>query len=400
MHMAVIPVTNESVRKIKVTPTKPDVVIFDGSLHGFGARVRLRKDGSVSRRFLFQYKAHGKHYRIDCGSLNERPATEARAKAQEYADAVRAGKNPALDKHTQQTKEVLTLGAAIRDYLAGPGAKLKGLAQTKAYLENSWRGLHVLPLASITRAHVSQVVENIEKKSGPSAANRARTALSAVYTKLAMRRDASLTNPVDGSYLAIEAEERDRALTDQELATVWLGLPNSDFGNIVRLCLLTGCRRNEIGGLKWSEVDLDKRTITLPKERTKNKRRHEVPLTNEAVTILQSQLRRPTDNVFGAGAGGFSNWNNAKRSLDKTVLIAHWTIHDTRRTVRTGLGKLGTPPHICEAVINHMPPKLLRTYDTNKYEAEKRRALEAWESHLLVCVAQATGGNVTALRKA
>ena len=76
-----------------------------------------------------------------------------------------------------------------------------------------------------------------------------------------------------------------------------------------------------------------------------------------------------------------------------------WTVHDLRRTVRTGLGELGVQPHIAEAVINHVPPKLIRTYDRNTYAAEKRDALDKWAAHLKVAVAQATGANVTALEK-
>jgi len=76
-----------------------------------------------------------------------------------------------------------------------------------------------------------------------------------------------------------------------------------------------------------------------------------------------------------------------------------WTLHDLRRTVRTGLGKLGIAPHVAEAVLNHLPPKLIRTYDRNKYESEKRVALDQWATHLKTIVAQATGANVTPLRK-
>jgi len=76
-----------------------------------------------------------------------------------------------------------------------------------------------------------------------------------------------------------------------------------------------------------------------------------------------------------------------------------WTLHDLRRTVRTGLGKLGVQPHIAEAVLNHLPPKLIRTYDRNTYAAEKREALDKWAAHLKVAIAQATGANVTAIRK-
>ena len=76
-----------------------------------------------------------------------------------------------------------------------------------------------------------------------------------------------------------------------------------------------------------------------------------------------------------------------------------WVVHDLRRAVRTGIDQLGTPPHICEAVLNHLPPKLVRTYNLNTYENEKRKALSAWAHHLKTIVAQATGANVAALKR-
>jgi hypothetical protein len=82
----------------------------------------------------------------------------------------------------------------------------------------------------------------------------------------------------------------------------------------------------------------------------------------------------------------------------RTKLKEPWILHDLRRTVRTGLGKLGVQPHIAEAVLNHLPPKLIRTYDRNTYAAEKKAALDQWASHLKTIVAQATGANVTPLR--
>jgi integrase len=115
--------------------------------------------------------------------------------------------------------------------------------------------------------------------------------------------------------------------------------------------------------------------------------------------ILQDIMRRGNrDHVFGIAraSGGFSGWSAAKRRLDKAVGFKDWRLHDLRRTVRTGLGKLGVQPHVAEAVLNHLPPKLIRTYDRNTYAAEKRDALDKWASHLKVVIAQATGANVTA----
>jgi integrase len=154
--------------------------------------------------------------------------------------------------------------------------------------------------------------------------------------------------------------------------------------------------------LTWSEIDLAARTITIAKERTKNGIEHSVPLPDAALSILQGIMRRgDRDYVFGiARDGGFSGWSKSKIALDKAVALKEdWRLHDLRRTVRTGLGKLGVQPHVAEAVLNHLPPKLIRTYDRNTYAAEKRDALDEWAAHLKTVIAQATGTNVTVLRK-
>ena len=126
-----------------------------------------------------------------------------------------------------------------------------------------------------------------------------------------------------------------------------------------------------------------------------------MPLGDGALSILQGITRRgDRDFVFGVRGGGFSDWSRSKTALDKAVALKEdWRLHDLRRTVRTGLGKLGVQPHVAEAVLNHLPPKLIRTYDRNTYAAEKRDALDKWATHLKTIVAQANGANVTALRK-
>jgi hypothetical protein len=118
------------------------------------------------------------------------------------------------------------------------------------------------------------------------------------------------------------------------------------------------------------------------------------------MSILAGIARRDGyEHVFGRTlAAGFSGWSSAKAEFDSLVKLDDWVVHDLRRTVRTGIDKLGILPHICEAVLNHLPPKLVRTYNQNTYEAEKRKALDAWAHHLKTIVAQATGANVTALK--
>jgi integrase len=207
-------------------------------------------------------------------------------------------------------------------------------------------------------------------------------------------------NPVIGTNKRDENDPRERSLSDGEAAKVWLAAPENDYGRLVKLILLTGCRRTELGDLKWSEVDLEGRTITLPKSRTKNGQQHVVPLSGSAMEILAAVGDRDREYVFGRTEhAGYSGWSKSKAELDEAVKLEPWTLHDLRRTTRTGLGKLGVAPHIAEAVLNHLPPKLVRTYDTHTYEAEKRNALDRWATHLKTIVAQASGANVTALKK-
>jgi integrase len=105
-------------------------------------------------------------------------------------------------------------------------------------------------------------------------------------------------------------------------------------------------------------IDLDTGTITLPGPRVKNRRGHVLHLPKIALDILRSVPRRAgTDFVFDTGGGGFRSWgiNTAKlRERMATVkTIPRWTLHDLRRTMRTGLGRLGVEPHIAELVIGH-----------------------------------------------
>jgi integrase len=256
-------------------------------------------------------------------------------------------------------------------------------------------------LSGIARADIATQLNTITKDRGPVAANRARSTLSTVF-RWAIGEGLCDANPVLGTNKREENGPRERALSDEEAAALWIATEDDHFGRIVRLLMLTGCRRDEIGSLQWSEIDINARKITLPKERTKNGREHIVPLTDSALEILAVMPRiEGRDYVFGLSGGGFSNWSQAKRELEKTIKLKPWTLHDLRRTVRTGLGMLGIAPHIAEAVLNHLPAKLIRTYDRNKYEPEKRDALDRWANHLAVAVAvaQANGANITKLER-
>jgi integrase len=379
---------------------KSEHIEFDETMPGFGLRIRVG-DKREHRTFIAQYKIGSKHRRITLGNVAKVALDDARKRATIIFGKVADGKDPANEKAEKRLLASHTLGAKIADYLAAKQASMKprSYSETKRHLENHWKPLHGLALASIGRANVAAQVSTIAKDSGPVAANRSRASLSAFF-RWAIGEGLCDHNPVAGTNKQEENGERKRSLSDAEAAAVWLAAPENDYGRIAQLILLTGCRRDEIGSLQWPEIDLKEKTIALPAERTKNKQPHLVPLSDMAVAVLKQIPRRATrEFVFGAGKGGYSGWSKSKAEIDKAAKLKDaWTLHDLRRTVRTGLGKLGIQPHVAEAALNHLPPKLIRTYDRNTYAAEKRDALDKWAAHLKVAVAQATGANVTALR--
>lgn len=393
-------ITEDTARSFKPADPKADQIRFDGKFPGFGLRIRRGEHGREFRSFVFQYKIGNKHRRMNCGKVGKVTAAAAREAAERHAARIVNGEDPANERAVARKEASYTLGAKITEYLEvkKPVMRPRSYNGTKYHLNTQWKPLHGLAIASIGRANVAAETSAIAKRGGPVTANRARASLSAFF-RWAIGEGLCDSNPVAGTNKQEENGPRERALTDAEAAQVYLACDDSEYGRIVRLLMLTGCRRDEIGSLEWSELDLKAKTITLPPARTKNKTEHVIPLTDRAIEILKAVPERERKHVFGRGKGGYSGWSKSKSEFPAKFKTP-WTLHDIRRTVRTGMGKLGVAPHVAEAVLNHLPAKLIRTYDRNTYAAEKRAALETWANHLAVAVAKANGANVTALRKA
>src|SRR5262249_44408771 len=153
-----------------------------------------------------------------------------------------------------------------------------------------------------TRQLVAQRLAAIRQESSDTTAGRARAQLSAFYVRMVQEGIAE-QNVVLGTKGQAERPERDRVLDNDELKALWNACGDDDYGRIIKLLMLTGCRKTEIGDLKWSEIDIGKATITLPAERTKNGREHVVPLSALALDIINSIHRRvDRDPVFGERA--------------------------------------------------------------------------------------------------
>ena len=382
--------TRASVQALSLPPSKGELIVFDDEIPGFG--LRLRAGGS--RKWIVQYKVGAKHRRFTFGSVAELDAGKARERARDLLAEVRVGRDPAGVKLEARARADETLGAIVERHLKRQEGRLRprSYLETQRYLRAHWKPLHGLALAKVSRATVAQRLASIAENSGPTAADRARAALSSLFT-WAMREGLAETNPVIATNRTSEAKSRDRVLTDAELAAIWKTLPDDQYGAIVRLLILTGQRREEIGGLRWSEIQVGK--IALPGERTKNHRPHDVPLTDKAAAVISGCRRRDDrDLIFGEGEGPYQGWSKSKAALDKAIAekaadngpVAPWRLHDIRRTVATRMAELGVQPHIVEAALNHVSGHkagVAGVYNRAVYAAEKRTALELWTNQVL-----------------
>ena len=184
------------------------------------------------------------------------------------------------------------------------------------------------------------------------------------------------------------------------------------YGAIVKLLILTGARRDEVASLRWSEIDLDAAMITLPPERTKNRREQQIPLAPAALAILQAQPHRlqpdgsPRDLVFGTSNRGFSDWSGAKADLSARLKkpIEDWRLHDVRRSMSTSMHeRLGVMPHVVEACLGHVSGHLAGVagvYNKASYADLKRIALEKWAAHVEALVTgKRAAGSIVKLRR-
>jgi integrase len=138
---------------------------------------------------------------------------------------------------------------------------------------------------------------------------------------------------------------------------------------------------NEIGRMTWQEIDFDRKLWTLPAERAKNGRALTLPLSNQALTILEAQPRGESDFVFAIDGTPVANWSRIKQRLDELAGLPPFVIHDLRRSVVTGLARIGVDLPVIERIVNHASGSfrgIVSTYQKYSFEPEMRKALDHW----------------------
>jgi integrase len=363
---------------------------WDTGLRGFGYLCRRNASGAIRKSFIIQYRnAEGRQRKLKLGDANKLNVDQARKKAERCFAEILLGIDPQGVKEQERIEAArLTFAQAVEKYLAAKATELRptSLKLASLYLQNPrYFPLAKKPLHKIERADVAAHLDRINSESGAPTASRARAHISALFT-WCLRRGHCNENPVIATEEPKGSDARERVLSGDELKAVWNACGDDDYGRIVRLLILTGCRREEIGGLKWSEVDLKAGTITIPAGRSKNHREHVLTLPSVALDILRSCPRREgREHVFGTRGEGFVTWTYGKRALLKTSKTSGWRLHDLRHTVSTGMHELGVEPHHVEAILNHVSGHkegVAGRYNHAQYRAQMAQALARWADHV------------------
>jgi integrase len=361
---------------------KSEAIHFDDELKGFGLRLR----GSGNHVWVCQYQIGAQQRRLTLGSVHLFSPEEARRWAKEQLAKARLGTDPQAAKRLAKAAAKVTLAAIAENYLKAKQSELRptSFTELQRYLTQHWKPLGKMPIDKIGRKDVAACLTSIKQNSGDVAAARARSALSSMFA-WAIGEGIAEANPVTGTNAPAAPQPRERVLSDAELVEVWNACQPDDYGRVIRLLIVTGQRRGEVGGMRWSELNPDG-TWTIPGSRTKNKRSHTLPLPRLAWQIIKEvHPRLDVDHLFGRGVNGLGGWSRSFEAMRERMRpLPDWHVHDLRRSVATRMSDLKVPPHIVEQVLNHQTFKrgVTGTYIHSAYATEVRNALAIWADHL------------------
>jgi integrase len=420
--------TQAAVDKLRA-PSSGRAEYWDSQLPGFGLRIsasppgRIEKDGR--RTWQVMYRVKGKLVRETLGTVAVIPKIdEARARARESMQAAQSGVNPVEARRTKavdvakeaQTKEAETFGAVAARYLkeyVEKNTRPATIKETRRIIERDVKPRWgTTPIREISRREVNALLDEIADRGALVQANRTLARLKTLFS-WALDEDLIEGDPTARVRGRIKETARDRALSDHEIRLFWAGCDRLGwpFGPMFKLLLLTAQRRDELGTMEWRELDLAARRWTIPRQKAKNDRAHEVHLPEFALGIIDQLPRISQARPDGRGSEWspylfttngtrpVSGFSKAKARLDQHMLhllradieetgtdpqkveIEGWILHDLRRTAATGMARLNIAPHVVDRILNHVSGTIsgvAAVYNRHAYLEERKAALETW----------------------
>lgn len=409
--------TQVALDTIKPAATRREVP--DGKVTG----LYLVVQPSGSRSWALRYRFGGQPRKLTVGGFPAVGLADARKAAQAALGELARGNDPAAQKREQKVVAKAAARAEKRaeldvvEKVADEFIERYAKPNTRDWRESqrllrkdivtAWQGRR---LSEIGKADIHWLLDKMVDRGAAVTANRTFAQLRKMC-RWAVSRGIIEHNPCEGIEAPTAEKPRDRVLDEHELALVWraageLGFP---YGQIARLLVLTGARRDEVAAAGWSEIDLEKKVWSLPAERSKNRRPHSIPLSPASAEIIMALPRfEGSPFAFSAGKTPPSAFSKSKAKLDAEIArlnggepIPHWVLHDIRRSVASGLASIGIPLHVIERCLNHVSGSfggIVGVYQKHSFADEMRSALEAWARHVESIVSGKAGENVVDIR--
>lgn len=403
--MSVKRFTQDNVGAIKVPAGKADHWEPDAGLPGFFIRFRNGGEGT----YFIRFTVNGQKRKMPLGRVSQIKLADAQAKARQHFGTVASKVDPVVEQAKAVTTSAVLMPSLFDDFKLHLETKRRSashISRSMDYLKRYFAGLHGIPLDQINRATVARELNKITAGNGRIAMTRARAALSKFFS-WCFTQGHEFMNPVQGTERH-ESNERDRVLSPEELRVIWEKSGDSDFGQIVKLLMLTGARRSQIGDLKVAEMllepsglDTRDRVLELPGQGSAKARKggskHDgkfiIPLSAQALAILKRKAANPNGGEYvfgnGKGKGGYAGWVKMKKQLDRRIGAAigePWGFHDFRRSFETlGQDVCKIDDSWTDACLNHKPQAKKGVRGRYNYATkidEKRKAMEIWGAYI------------------
>ena len=371
-------------------PGKAETMLWDSVVTGLG--VRVRATSTASWVFVYRKRGAGRKEpsrRVTLGSWPALGLDPARAAAKALAGEIAQKKDPASELREERNRERKVVSKSLDDYQNT--IHRRKIVNTKPIMSTLRRGL--APLAAreidtLTRADLVGLIDALESAEKPGAAADLRKHMRSLLEWTVSRGltpfnvMAGFRRPRSSRAERLSEESKGKALSDEEIATLWTGVDAMGaFGGLVRFALLSGLRRSELAGLRRSDIKADR--LALAAHGTKTGVAHEVPLTVMMRNVLTAQPRTASDLVFASSRGGvqISGWTKLVGAANARSGVS-FKLHDLRRTTRTLLSRLGVDEPTAELCIGHVRRGLVATYNKDSAWSARVSAFERVSAHV------------------
>jgi integrase len=362
---------------------------------GDGLHLLVQPSGSKLWRFRYQFA--GTEKMLALGAYPAVSLADARTRRDEARKQLQAGIDPSvkkkLDRLTAETATRTTFKLVAAEHVANLTANRAAPATIEKHrwlVEDVAAPIANRPIADITAAELLDLLKRVELSGRRETAKRLRATLSMVF-RLAIVTLRAKTDPtvaLKGALLRPNVKHRAAIVDEKAFGALLRAIDEFDgwptIGAAMQFMALTCARPGEVRLAKRDEINFEKAMWRIPAERTKVRRQHDVPLSRQAVTVLEKiwPLSENGELIFPS----VRSWNkplsdNAMNSSFRRMGYTkdEVTAHGFRATASTILNERGYNPDVIEAVLGHQPLNAIRrTYNRATYWPERTKLLQEW----------------------